>query len=265
MQTDQISWLNSGSEVFYATGPIQPFFCLGDSSLVRLIQGICQTRPDQARKLLRNRIFTTATHLSEMDWGMLKVAAKRIELGAAPQDLEVYRDRAIAFQSRADHSAEVFLKPGLVFKSHEESITYALKLAREVKVASIRHQSSRRIAAVLVSPEGELLAQAVNTSATNRTHHAEVNLVQAFCQSTGKALPKGSRIYTTLKPCKMCAGMIWSSVEDPSDFTVYFFENDPGPHAQKTVFTRESFESRRALAYLQASFRDCEFQVLPEL
>ena len=74
------------------------------------------------------------------------------------------------------------------------------------------HESSNdaNIGAILVSPTGTITACALNTKEYNSTFHAEVNLMQSVYfnnQSVLKNL-KGFRIYTTLKPCRMCAAMI---------------------------------------------------------
>jgi len=101
------------------------------------------------------------------------------------------------------------------------------------------------IAALLVSAEARILAWAVNSSARNKTLHAEVNLVQSYCRRTGAPLPAGARIYTTLKSCKMCAGMIWSAARDPLSLRVFFGKDDPGPKARATVLSANSFERIR--------------------
>ncbi len=263
------AWLDVGQERYFASGPIEPFLCRGDSAIVRLIQGIWDEVPDQARKILRSRIFTTANQLSEMDFGMIKVAAKRVQLGCGLAEFEagLGEMRPKAFFARSQQNVKIFdpTEDPLRFDSDQEAMVYALRLAQGIQTHEIRYKSYRPIAAILVSPEGRLCAAAANTSVPNRTQHAEVNLVQGYCSYSERNLPLGSKIYTTLKPCKMCAGMIWSASESPLDLTVFYLENDPGPYAQQTVFTPQSFERRRAqLAHAQSFSHDCEFQVLLE-
>jgi tRNA(Arg) A34 adenosine deaminase TadA len=98
----------------------------------------------------------------------------------------------------------------------------------------------------LVSNEGKILTSAINSNSTHKTHHAEINLIRDYCARNQKKLPVGARIYTTLKPCKMCAGMIWEHAEDLKKIAVYFFENDLGSFARSTVLNPGSFERNRA-------------------
>jgi tRNA(Arg) A34 adenosine deaminase TadA len=111
----------------------------------------------------------------------------------------------------------------------------AQHLARQVCLQNARYESDRPIAALLVSKENEILGAAINTNAKNRTLHAEMNLIEA-CHE--QRIPKGARIYSTLKPCKMCAGMIVDSAEELSSLRVVYAENDPGKNAQNTALDR---------------------------
>ena len=87
------------------------------------------------------------------------------------------------------------------------------------------------IAAVLATHEGQVLAVSYNQKNINVTFHAEVNLVQAAV----KRFPQEDFhqqalfIYTTLKPCKMCASMI--ACVFPNSKVIYG-QNDPGNHAK---------------------------------
>jgi tRNA(Arg) A34 adenosine deaminase TadA len=92
-----------------------------------------------------------------------------------------------------------------------------------------RHGHS--IAAVLANSHGQVLAIALNTKAANATFHAEVNLVQAYMDQNLAFRKREEQfvIYTTLKPCKMCAGMIASAF--PKAMVIYSQE-DTGSHAK---------------------------------
>ncbi|MCX5544745.1 Bd3614 family nucleic acid deaminase [Paraburkholderia sp. CNPSo 3076] len=88
------------------------------------------------------------------------------------------------------------------------------------------------IAALLVSSQGRVLAIAENMKARNETFHAEVNLVQAY-MSKFDSFVQGREgvvaVYTTLKPCKMCAAMIAHAF--PCCKVIYA-QDDPGTHAE---------------------------------
>ena len=54
-------------------------------------------------------------------------------------------------------------------------------------------------------------------------------------------------IYASLKPCKMCAGLIWDAASDPALLRVRFLVDDPQRYARETVLDRGS-EARRSFA-----------------
>lgn len=81
-----------------------------------------------------------------------------------------------------------------------------------------------KVGALLVSDAGQILACGLNTSYVGFTLHAEVNMLQSYIAKNG-APPNNCRIYTTLKPCEMCAGMI---AHFCNNAVVYYSQNDPG-------------------------------------
>lgn len=65
------------------------------------------------------------------------------------------------------------------------------------------------IACVMVNSYNRIIGWGINTSELNATHHGEVNCIQNFQARHGiRAVPFGSRLYTTLEPCWMCSGML---------------------------------------------------------
>jgi tRNA(Arg) A34 adenosine deaminase TadA len=90
------------------------------------------------------------------------------------------------------------------------------------------------------------------------TSHAEVNLLELWA----RPLPAGSRVVSTLKPCRMCAGLVWDQAEDRRHVLVVYGEDDPGRGARATVLDADSAERRRfasgpaeASRVLQVSYR----------
>ncbi|HVU48087.1 MAG TPA: Bd3614 family nucleic acid deaminase, partial [Terracidiphilus sp.] len=63
------------------------------------------------------------------------------------------------------------------------------------------------IAAVLVSANNEILGWGLNTNDESTSRHAETNAIQSYQAGQGTALPNGTRIYSTLDPCFMCAAL----------------------------------------------------------
>lgn len=69
------------------------------------------------------------------------------------------------------------------------------------------------IGAVIVAPNGKLLARAHNRveQLQDPTAHAEILAIGAACTAIGSKYLVGCRLYVTIEPCPMCAGAIrWS-------------------------------------------------------
>jgi tRNA(Arg) A34 adenosine deaminase TadA len=237
------------------------------SSVIRLIQGIYDKEPEQALRLVRNRIFTTA-QATEMCLGMVRVAAKRLtdqismdealekkaEFAHAQVDLtECENALAHPLSYETQNPLEEILKasaPSPYPRDDEAWMSVALKLSAA---------ENSPVSALLLSAENELLAWGLNTNARNRTFHAEINLVQSFYRKFKTKIPEGAKIITTLKPCKMCAAMIWSFSEKIETLKVLFAEDDPGSNARETVLNSGTFERKRASK--TASELSCEIEL----
>ena len=66
------------------------------------------------------------------------------------------------------------------------------------------------VGAVVVSPEGEVVAQAGNRTRElcDPSGHAEVLAIRAACKAAGSERLPGHDLYVTLEPCPMCASLI---------------------------------------------------------
>jgi tRNA(adenine34) deaminase len=66
------------------------------------------------------------------------------------------------------------------------------------------------VGAVVLSPEGEVLARAGNRTLERRdpTAHAELLAIREACEKLGSERLVGCDLYVTLEPCAMCAGAI---------------------------------------------------------
>jgi tRNA(adenine34) deaminase len=81
--------------------------------------------------------------------------------------------------------------------------------------ATARSRGNRPFGAVIVSADGEILAQAYcNTSETNDcTGHAETNAVREASPRHSREVLAASTIYSSGEPCVMCAGAIfWANI-----------------------------------------------------
>lgn len=66
------------------------------------------------------------------------------------------------------------------------------------------------VGAVLISPEGELLAKSCNApiSSADPTAHAEIRCLRQACKAVDNYRLPGAILAVTLEPCLMCAGAL---------------------------------------------------------
>ncbi len=222
------------------------------SPVTILIQGIYQEYPEIALKILRNKIFTNY-YPSEMCLGMVKVAAKRIAYinNFSDQNILIHEQTfEITLQKNDKNLPEelsfILEKYDYKLKKALDFMHFAQDLTKEIKVEKEKYESNRQVACILVDSKHNILSYGLNENSRNKTLHAEINMIQKFYNQFNQFIPKGSRIYTTLKPCKMCAGMIWHCAENILDIKVYFLHNDIGSMAKSTVLNCNSVERIRA-------------------
>jgi tRNA(Arg) A34 adenosine deaminase TadA len=101
-----------------------------------------------------------------------------------------------------------------------------------LRLHDVTTPDGKYVAAILVGKEGKILAWGLNTNASNKSLHAEVNMLQSFHkykqQPLGRSgLPEGCRIYSTLQCCKMCSGMVVASMRKADSIRVYYGMSDP--------------------------------------
>lgn len=223
---------------------------LPSSSVVKLLQGLFEQFVDHSFFILRQRIYTTA-HLTEMCRGMVKVVAKRVTAQIFPYDHQVpVLNPMIEVGAGADLlpvsrylNAENQLSLAEIHQwiseqkpaSEHAFLQNVTKLAQRVPRGQVLHDFDRDIAAVLVDKAGTLLGYGVNSNSRNKTLHAEVNLIQRFYRENGQGIPEDTILYSTHKPCKMCAGMIYHSSVNPHSIKVYYSIKEEGGLSRQTV------------------------------
>ena len=212
------------------------------SSTIKLIQGIFDENKDLSFFILRNRIYTTED-LTPRIRNFVKLTAKRIsqvttqEVGAsAPENLiEVGRPESSLFESRSVMNS---LDRNAITQTHVESHEAASRLCRHLSGLILRgpqlHDYNRSVSALLVGPDSKLLSWSINLAALNKSLHAEVVLIQNYFRQTARKIPRGSRVYISLKPCVMCASFLKDACEDIEQTEFFYFEEDPGPRALGT-------------------------------
>jgi tRNA(Arg) A34 adenosine deaminase TadA len=78
----------------------------------------------------------------------------------------------------------------------------------EARAAGLRGEVP--VGAVVVSPEGRIVARAGNRTRelSDPTAHAEILALRAACAAAGSERLPGHDLYVTLEPCAMCAAAI---------------------------------------------------------
>jgi len=244
----EYAWLCHQDKIYFSRFPKQGSG--PSSSVVKLVQFLFDEFVDQSFFILRNRIFSTAA-LTAMCDGMVQLAAKRATGGIEPKN----RGQKVPFHFveignsqnhylKTKHSPELNWKAPDLVEDAIEAYFHLQSLIATIPRGEILHDFNRPIAALICSAEGKLLSWGINNNSKNKTLHAEIWAVQKYFETTGKKLPSGSKIYTSLKPCRMCAGMLVHMAEDPNHLQTTFYQDDPGPLAKNT-----ELEKRRQLLH----------------
>lgn len=248
------------NQVYFTRFPKDARAELLESAITRLIQGIYDDHREQARKFLRNRIFSTRQP-TLLDQAMVKVGARKLtplldsnrdrfplDSGETASEQEPQASLLNAC-SLHEVSARAAQLPALGYPNLPEGLTLpsqtieaAPTLWNELltQLTHIgakkqdRHQSDRPISALLLSKEGDFLSWAHNKNSENPTHHAELSLLLDWARTHSKPIPPGSVLLCSLKPCKMCAAAIVQAASG-QNLRVYYFLDDPGPLAKNTA------------------------------
>lgn len=224
------------------------------SAVIKLLQSLFDEHRDLSFFILRNRIFTTAPVLAQCH-GMVKIVAKRVsgEVPAKdhgipiPQQVHILGgDEPFASLKLRTPENELpleqisVLAPEVISSKQKSAnggspgmLEWVRKVAALNPRGNVLHDYDRDIACILVADSGELLGYGLNCNSKNKTLHAEVNMVQRYFRDRGQMIPANAHIYTTRKPCKMCAGMILDACESPRSLHIHFAEEDKS--SQHTV------------------------------
>lgn len=219
------------------------------SVVVKLLQGIFEQHLDHSFFILRNRIFTTS-QATEMCRGMIKVVAKRMTDQIQPIQNSLRLDSEVVElfpgqdQIQSRFLTEVNTAKPVLEPWQHSPLEWAKQLAKLNPRGDILHDYDRDIAAILVNYQGELLEFALNSNSKNKTLHAEVNLIQKYVNRTGKKIPVDAKVYTTHKPCKMCAGMIFENSEQREKTFVFYDIEESGGLSVDTVLDRHHLNQK---------------------
>lgn len=225
MVLPSVAWLEHNGQISWAT---ESQFLAPETAVSRLVQGIYERYPEQARALVRNRIYLSGGKTPFCD-GVIRVAAKRCtENQPVPEPLVGEELPSILPERLADFSAPTL--------SLAEAFALCNQLEAEIPhEESERYKADRPVAALVLDGNGRLLGQGINSGARNRTRHAEQEAIRDAWAKTGQRLPAGATLISTLKPCRMCASLAWWFCDNPAQLTVIYRDFDPGPHGRATI------------------------------
>lgn len=252
MLTGQRAWLEAeGNLVLTASnGP-------GDfpwsSAITRLVTGINAEFGEERYRFLRQRIHASGP-VSEWDKNLVKVCAKRLAAHQTPTfpgegtsplgDFPGEGDRTVRMvdigadllaDPASDRVAEI---PLTLSEKDALALTGQIVADERRAVEGMKpHLAPRCVAAILVGKNGQLIAANVNTNAGSQMRHAEVNLLLAMASRGIHRIPAGATLYTSLKPCRMCASLILGVQEDRSPIRVVALADDPGRHGNHRMLS----------------------------
>ena len=90
----------------------------------------------------------------------------------------------------------------------QQFLTHVLALAQRS-----RDEGHHPFAALVVGADGQIIAEAMNASSSDRTAHAEMNALRLASSRYSPAELAGATLYSNAEPCAMCAGgTYWSGV-----------------------------------------------------
>lgn len=234
MLTGQRAWLEAEGNLVLAAsnGP-------GDfpwsSAITRLVTGINAEFGEERYRFLRQRIRASGP-VSEWDRNLVKVCAKRVSVDDTLAFKEEFGRRVIDIgrDLRADPASDRVAEIPLAL-SEKDALALTGQIAaneRRAVEGMKPHLAPRCVAALLVDKNGQLIAANVNTNAGSQMRHAEVNLLLAMASRGIHRIPAGATLYTSLKPCRMCASLILATQTGESPMRVVALADDPGPHGR---------------------------------
>jgi pyrimidine deaminase RibD-like protein len=209
------------------------------SAVTRLIAGVNATFGEERYRYLRRRIFCDS-EVSTWDRNLVKVCAKRITQcdnsaeDYAAQVTSATRVVDVGMDLLADKDSERCIQSLGTRITHRDAMILIAEItsSEQDKFSGAKlHQAPRRVACLLLDREGEILGANVNTNAGSQLRHAEVNLLLSLAERGMSSIPTGATLFTSLKPCRMCAAAIIPHVESRS-LRIIALNDDPGPHGR---------------------------------
>lgn len=231
------AWVIHEKKLYWVSDESLDTRCL---SLVQLlIFNIFESHHDLSFFILRNCIYTTVPE-NPYDQASVKLAAKKVRYG---QDKGALEDALSTFENKIQlnfnlnssvdfQNSKMNIEPSFL-ESEMEVLKFIRKLEEKIPRGPVLHDYNRQIVAILVNERNEVLFANSNYNYRNKVLHAEINLVGTYLEKRNLMIPAGSKIFVSLKPCRMCANVLHKSCEP--GVQIFYFKNDPGRLAQGSL------------------------------
>lgn len=244
----QAAWVRHKEITYFSRFPATDGNRVPSSAVIKLLQGIFDQYEDLSFFILRNRVFANYK-LSASDLGMIRLVAKRASgEQALPANLieegqEIGKEDEALIQTRRNIRPLDFSKT-ISTKSVPE---FSAELLAQIPTENQRHDQARKVVAFATDAKGLVLEATANAAIFNKTLHAEVCLIQNLFRKGFHSFLEDGNIYVSLKPCKMCAAMIYEFLPPNFKGRVVYLEDDLGPLAQSTALDGCRFFSKHNL------------------
>jgi tRNA(Arg) A34 adenosine deaminase TadA len=212
----------------------------------------------------RAKAYTT-DQLSPSMWGLMKVAGKRLyhvdsttleshwsELTPVhrtvidPITPSIIDERLKQFIQRLTTDPIVFTdicEASCWLNDWVQTENHRLHLLGQGESQSMHRRwgGTRRVVGALALDEAyRMITYTLNQPKMGHTAHAECVLFTQLSRDQLWPQSKVLTLITTLKPCKMCAGL-WASHAPCDQLNIVYLHNDPGPNGQNTAFDQNSY------------------------
>lgn len=231
------AWVTHKGQTYFSRSP-QIDVHSPTSPTIKLLQGIFDLHKDLSFFILRNRIYLNYTPLPR-DLGMLKLIAKRfsaVSPDQAPNFSEAHEIGSLSEDFFAVRAERVTLSwQEEVLSESTQQRAYLLKLEEQIPQGEVKHDFPRKIAAIALDENSKVFATAAHSGWINKTLHAEVCLIQDLHKRGFRILPAKAKLILSMKPCAMCAGMIFDFLPKNFSGEIIYLREDPGPMARATA------------------------------
>jgi hypothetical protein len=203
--------------------------------------GIYDVFGEYAHEILRQYLFIFEDHFLPSIRKMVKIGAKR-----------VYKNNFEDYQREYPFSSSFLVEGLFSFQKYEhlyhenkiEDPSLFLKNFQFPNQEGRLFEKNRKVLSFMVDDENKILSLALNQNHQNKILHAESMMAISYFLKYSQKIPPFIRVFTSLRSCAMCAGILWDLFENPLSVKIFYLEDDLGKAAKDTIFVKGSNERR---------------------